>query len=72
MPEYDQFGLLAMILMCMSPDTVECERGFSSMNLTKDKFSTRLSQDNLQARLLVNMDNRTLDSFPWHSLNLRV
>ena len=72
MPEYDQFGLLAMILMCMSPDTVECERGFSSMNLTKDKFSTRLSQDNLQARLTVNMDIRKLDSFPWHSLNLRV
>ena len=72
MPEYDQFGLLAMILMCMSPDTVECECGFSSTNLTKDKFPTRLSQNNPQARLLVNMDNRTLDSFPWHSLNLRV
>ena len=22
MPEYDQFGLLALIIMCMSPDTV--------------------------------------------------
>ena len=72
MPEYDQFGLLAVILMCMSPDTIECEHGLSSMNLTKDKLSTRLSQDNLQARLTVNMDNRKLDSFPWHSLNLRV
>lgn len=72
MPEYDQFGLLAMILMCMSPDTVEYECGFSSMNLTKDKLSTRLSQDNLQASLTVNMDNRKLNSLPWRSLNLRV
>ena len=30
MSEYDQFGLLAVTLMCMSPDTVECERGFTT------------------------------------------
>ena len=53
MPEYDQFGLLALIIMCMSPDTVECVRGFSNMNLTKDKFSTSLAQANLDARLTV-------------------
>lgn len=50
MPEYDQFGLLAITLMCMSPDTVECECRFSSMNLTKETFSTKLTQENLQAR----------------------
>lgn len=33
MSEYDQFGLLGVILLCMSPDTVECERGFSTVNL---------------------------------------
>ena len=38
---------------CLSPDTVECERGFSTMNLTKDKFSTRLVQANLQAHTSV-------------------
>ena len=69
MPEYDQFGLLAVTLICMSPDTVECERAFSGMNLTKDKFSTRLTQDNLQARMTVCMDDRKLDSFPWQSLS---
>ena len=69
MSEYDQFGLLAVILLCMSPDTVECERGFSTMNLTKDKFSTRLSQENLQARLSVCLDSRTLDTFPWQSID---
>ena len=31
MSEYDQFGLLAITLLCTSPNTVECERGFSSM-----------------------------------------
>ena len=69
MPEYNQFGLLATILLCMSPDTVECERGFSSVNFTKDKFSTRLSQENLNARLSIVLDSRTLDSFPWQSIS---
>ena len=70
MPEYDQFGLLALIIMCMSPDTVECERGFSNMNLTKDKISTSLAQANLDARLTVFNDKRTLATFPWTSLNI--
>lgn len=68
MPEYDQFGLLAITLMCMSPDTVECERGFSCMNLTKDKCATRLSGDNLQSRLAVFLDPRTLSSFPFEDI----
>ena len=70
MPEYDQFGLLALIITCMSPDTVECECGFSNMNLTKDKFSTSLAQANLDARLTVFNDQRTLATFPWTSLNI--
>ena len=65
MSEYSQFGLLAIILLCMSPDTVECERGFSTVNLTKDRFSTRLNQENLHARLSIVLDCRTLDTFPW-------
>ena len=69
MSEYDQFGLLAIILLCMSPDTVECERGFSSMNLTKDRFANRLTQENLHARLTVFLDNRTLHAFPWQSIH---
>ena len=51
--EYSQFGLLAIILLCMSPDTVDCERGFSTVNLTKDRISTRLNQENLDARLSI-------------------
>ena len=54
--------------MCMSPDTVECERAISSMNFTKDKFSTR-TQDNLESRLAVFMDTRTLSSFPFQDLD---
>lgn len=68
MSEYNQFGLLAIILLCMSPDTVECERGFSTVNLTKDSFSTRLNQENLHARLSIILDCRTLDTFPWQSV----
>ena len=70
MPENDQFGLLALIIMCMSPDTVKCEREFSNMNLTKYKFSTSLAQANLDAKLTVFNDKRTLAKFPWTSLNI--
>ena len=65
----DQFGLLAVMLLCMSPDTVECEGGFSTMNLTKDGFANRLTQENLHARLTVFLDNRTLNTFPWQSVH---
>ena len=37
LPEYNEFAALALTLLCMSPDTVECERAFSHMNLTKTK-----------------------------------
>ena len=65
-PEYDQLGALALELLCMSPDTVECERAFSHMNLTKTNHSARITQENLQARMCVYMDNRTLEEFPFH------
>jgi hypothetical protein len=68
MSEYSQFRLLAIILLCMSPDTVECERGFSTVNL----YSTRLNQDNLHARLSILLDSRTLDTFPWQSVTSNV
>ena len=67
MSEYDQFGLLAITLLCTSPNTVEGERRFSSMNLTKDKFANRLTQKHLHAWLTVYLNNRTLYAFPWHS-----
>ena len=40
------------------------------MNLTKDKFSTSLAQANLDAKLTVFNDKRTLAAFPWTSLNI--
>ena len=46
MSEYDQFGPLAVILLCMSPDTFEYECGFSTMNLVKDRFTTWVTQEN--------------------------
>ena len=51
--EYDVFGALALELLCMSSDTVECERTFSHMNLTKTKHS---AQENMQARMCIYMD----------------
>ena len=65
MSEYNQFGFLAVIL---GPDTVECEHGFSTVNLTKVRFSTRLNQENLHARLSIFLGSRTLDTFPRQSM----
>ena len=60
LPEYEQFGSLALELLCMSPDTVKCERAFSHMNLMKRKHFAQLTQENLQARMCIYMDSRTL------------
>ena len=60
--------LLALVLLCISPDTIECICGYSNMNLTENVFSTRLAQSNLQARSTVCMDKRNLSTFPRISL----
>ena len=49
---------------------MECECGFLRMNLTKNKFSTRLVQSNLDARLTVSMDKRSVCTFPLCSLDI--
>ena len=67
--EYDQLGKLALELLCMSPDTVDCERGFSHMNLTKTKYAGRLSQENLERRMVVYMDDRSIEVFPFSSVS---
>ena len=46
-PEYDQLGALALELLCISPDTVECERAFSHMNLTKTNHPGKLASKNV-------------------------
>ena len=57
LPEYEQFGSLALELLCMSPDTVKCERAFSHMNLMKRKHFAQLTQESLQARMCIYMDS---------------
>ena len=66
--QYEEFDALALNLLCMSPDTVECEKAFSHMNLTKTKHSVRIRQENLQAQLHVYMDDRTLEEFSFHDV----
>jgi hypothetical protein len=64
MNEYEEFAKLAVGLLCMRPDTMDCEHGFSHMNLTKTKLASQLTQENLEALLTVYLDDKMLEKFP--------
>ena len=38
MPEYEEFAKICIMLLTFGPDTVEVERGFSSLNYIKNQF----------------------------------
>ena len=47
--DYKDLAKLAILLLTVSPSSVICERGFSSMNYIKNEFRSVLSQENLNA-----------------------
>jgi hypothetical protein len=64
MEEFTEFGKFCLTLLTLSPTTVACERGFSTMNLIKTVKRASLSEDNMNALMIVNMDKRDQISFP--------
>ena len=67
-PEYKELAKLAILLMTITPDTCECERGFSVMNYVKNKLRTAMTETNLNACMAVGLEKRSLNNFPFHKL----
>ena len=63
--EYSELARLALLLLCISPDTVACERGFSTMNFVKNEFRSRLTSQNANACLALAQDCRSVQDFPY-------
>ena len=63
--EYSELARLALLILCISPDSVACERGFSCMNYVKNQFRTRLTSEHLNAALALAQDHRSINSFPY-------
>ena len=66
--DYCELARLALLIFSISPDSVACERGFSSMNYIKNQHRTRLTQDKLNASMALAMDTRTVEEFPFFKL----
>ena len=62
---YSEIGKLALLLYSLAPDSVEAERGFSLMNITKNYFRSRLGQIRINAIMAIASDNRKMDTFPY-------
>ena len=63
--EYTELAKLALLLLTISPDSVACERGFSSMNFIKNEYRSRLTSENLNACMALAQDTRSVHDFPY-------
>ena len=66
--EYSELARLALLIHAISPDSVACERGFSTMNFIKNQYRSRLTQDKLNACMALAMDTRDVVNFPYYKL----
>ncbi len=62
---YCEIGKLALLLYSLAPDSVEAERGFSLMNITKNCSRNRLGQRTINAIMAIASDSRGMDTFPF-------
>lgn len=63
--DYNDLAKLAILLLSVSPSSVICERGFSSMNYIKNEFRSVLSQENLNACMSIALCKHTPNTFPF-------
>ena len=64
---YKELASLALLLLSISPTSVLCERGFSTMNYLKNKFRSLLTQENLNACMSLGMTLHSVHTFPFHT-----
>ena len=58
--EYKELSSLALLLLSISPTSVLCERGFSTMNYIKNNYRSVMVQDNLNACLAIGLNHKNL------------
>ena len=64
MGHYKELAKLAILIMTLLPDTVECERGFSCMNYIKNELRSTLTQANLNAAIAIGSERRSVSECP--------
>ena len=62
-PAYREFARLALLLMTISPDTCDLERGFSTMNSIKSSNRSTLLQSHLTASMRIALGPRYVSDF---------
>lgn len=61
--DYRELSKLVTLIMTLTPDTCECERGVSTMNYVKNDVRTALTEKTLNACMAVALDRRTVREF---------
>ena len=54
-PEYKELSKLAILIMTITPNTCDCERGFSCMNYVKNELRTAMTETTLNACMAVGL-----------------
>ena len=54
--------------MTITPDTCECECGFSCMNYVKNELHTPMTNSTLNPYMTVGLEQRIVDNFPFENL----
>ena len=63
--EGEDLAKLALLLLSISPNSVICERGFSTMNYIKNEFRSVLTQEHLNACMSIALCDYTIETFPF-------
>ena len=66
--DYKELASLALLLLSLSPTSVICKQGFSTMNY---EFRSLLTQEKLNACMSLGMTLYTVHTFPFHTLKSR-
>ena len=63
--DYKELATFAILMLSISPTSVICECGFSSMNYIKNEFRSVLCQENLNACMSIALCRYTATTFPF-------